>query len=382
MTNNDESTYDLFQKKINEMAFDYWKLKKTENENKTLLLNKRNAIWVLIFEWIYPERMNGACVLLEAGKADKAVYKTEKRLHNLSEGLYNALLKYENIGGKSNDEGNDSYRLKKIVSERFVDILNDNIDKFLKDYDYEANNNFKAYLATSLSYLATKYNYKEAKARGEKLVVDEKKQGDEKYTVEGRAISLDSQVKGEEGDNLSLTEVIADDDFDTEYLAEKNIVTADIMNTLATIMSFVRKKAGTDERKNNKLRYYKTFFTDSVVCYSKEIMADNQTEDLNEREIIKNVDFDFGDYYVDDFCRTIGQYRRGRLKTYGELVNYEGRGVEDDVVEIPVENNVIASYLKNAYEDLRNRNVVNMLYEQRKKYNAIAKEKLKNRNII
>jgi hypothetical protein len=268
------------------------------------------------------------------------------------------------------------------VSERFVDILNENIDKFLKDYDYEANNNFKAYLATSLFYLATKYNYKEATARGEKLVVGEKKQGDEKYTVEGRAISLDSQVKGEEVDNLSLTEVIADDDFDTEYLAEKNIVTADIMNTLATIMSFVRKKAGTNERKNNKLRYYKTFFTDSVVCYSKEIMADNQTEDLNEREIIKNVDFDFGDYYVDDFCRTIGQYRRGRLKTYGELVNYEGRGVEDDVVEIPVENNVIASYLKNAYEDLRNRNVVNMLYEQRKKYNAIAKEKLKNRNII
>ena len=382
MTNNNESAYDLFQKKLNEMAFDYWKVKKTENENKTLLLNKRNAIWVLIFEWIYPERMNGDCVLLETGKVDKAVYKTEKRLHNLSEGLYNALLEYENIGGKSNDGGNDSYRLKKIVSERFVDILNDNIDKFLKDYNYEANNNFKAYLATSLFYLATKYNYKEANARGEKLVVGEKKQGDEKYTVEGRAISLDSQVKGEEGDNLSLTEVIADDDFDTEHLAEKNIVTADIMNTLATIMSFVRKKAGTNERKNNKLRYYKTFFTDSVVCYSKEIMADNQTEDLNEREIIKNVDFDFGDYYVDDFCRTIGQYRRGRLKTYGELVNYEGRGVEDDVVEIPVENNVIASYLKNAYEDLRNRNVVNMLYEQRKKYNAIAKEKLKNRNII
>jgi hypothetical protein len=56
--------------------------------------------------------------------------------------------------------------------------------------------------------------------------------------------------------------------------------------------------------------------------------------------------------------------------------------VEDDVVDIPVENNVIASYLKNAYEDLRNKNVVNMLYEQMKKYNAIAKEKLKNRNII
>jgi hypothetical protein len=52
MTNNDESTYDLFQKKINEMAFDYWKVKKTGNENKTLLLNKRNAIWVFIFEWI------------------------------------------------------------------------------------------------------------------------------------------------------------------------------------------------------------------------------------------------------------------------------------------------------------------------------------------
>jgi hypothetical protein len=146
-------------------------------------------------------------------------------------------------------------------------------------------------------------------------------------------------------DISEMYEVCDESEGPEEYAEIKQSVNEKLALFIGCLLMFQQHNDMSKRTNRTKYKYYHVFYTGDMVWAIKSedfLSALIKYEQLIE----KSCSTDFLDYIYKDKVRSLSEMALGNLKYYKELKNIKifGETVLDDVIEVPIEQNVYATF--------------------------------------
>ncbi|MCR4644635.1 MAG: hypothetical protein K5695_04400 [Oscillospiraceae bacterium] len=213
------------------------------------------------------------------------------------------------------------------------DVFHECFLNALENYSPERNPEFFPYFMLSVRWYVLDKIYKK-----NTRVVGRQADGSEKREPVEQPLTLDDPK------SVSIPDPAPGPQAICEGAKEKDAeAKAKVASLLANVTLFYEHHTGNYDY-TERLRYYRCFTTDYMICFAKEKVFDIIS--INEQDAFSAMDCIFLDYLMTKECRTLYKIKKTPLKSYAQL----GITKKTGTIGLPLEAIVYKDYLSKQYQ--------------------------------